>query len=550
MQSVAAALNWNQGHIGFGPLTRQDARSFRLVSKTWNTAFNYVLTRVEPASASMQSTHNAARALGVVFPHLRALHLRGGLQRIDRPLPALSLPMTLTSLKFDLINGDEGLESLAQLTKLSQLSLSVRKGCIGLGFIKTITCLETLHVTGYHWRPSSMRSSPMIQFPSGLTSVLLSDIGTLGEAEILELSTITALSDLRLQTESLAYISSEALAYMFQQHTGLITLYLGRCYNDGADSHAIITSQDELMSCLPKSLTSLFYITSNVTDDGLQRLSQRHTALTRLSIIPGPHDSTFRNITDAGVVSLSNLQRLTDLEVSRIAAPGIEEAGMLALSTLTDLVRLNLNSSIYQPVFYFVGERLSSLQALRHLNLDGSWWVGLDGCMGGGTDSGMARTLPSLPALETLSLRDCPNFTPDGVGHLSSLTALTTLLLDVRGGVFTDESLNHLSPLTGLTALDLSGHFGLTDGCLEALAPLSRLMFLGIADIYGITHGGVNQMMNVWPALIVLNSDDLHLNDLELLDSYDPTRLPQYLDDGADRNLWNVSDPFWSTHLF
>jgi hypothetical protein len=196
--------------------------------------------------------------------------------------------------------------------------------------------------------------------------------------------------------------------------------------------------------------------------------------------------SLCRQITDVGLVRLSNFPALASLDLSECAQ--ITNVGLVHLCNLPALTSLNLSqcSQITNEGL----AHLRNLPALASLQLSSCRQI---------TDVGLAH-LNNLPALTSLNLSGCRQITDAGLAHLGNLPALASLNLCLCRQI-TDEGLTHLNNLPALTSLNLSACRQITDAGLAQLSHLPALALLDLFLCTQITNVGMQRLRSVFPKL-------------------------------------------------
>lgn len=175
-------------------------------------------------------------------------------------------------------------------------------------------------------------------------------------------------------------------------------------------------------------------------------------------------DFTEVPITDGDIKSLSILVNLK--EVSFKSCKGIVGDGILHLSTLTNLKRINFNDSSIsaEGISY-----LSTLTSLTGLNIKLCYvkdagllslqvltsLIKLNISYGEITESGISHLSTLLTNLTSLNISRCYHVKDTGLSYISTL--LTNLQeLSASGMDIKDEGISHLSNLSNLTKLNVS----------------------------------------------------------------------------------------------
>lgn len=192
--------------------------------------------------------------------------------------------------------------------------------------------------------------------------------------------------------------------------------------------------------------------TPTVTDKTLERLNEL-PHLTYLQLVR-------TKVTSAGLVHLSNMTRLRELDV--LDGPAIGDDGLQCLSGLVNLERLQLlKTSVTDNGL----QHLRGLQRLRSLNLDQTTI----------TDAAMPH-VALLPALMDLHLAG----THVGVNGMATLSKANNLQhLDISGTKVTDSCMPDIARLANLQSLAI--HYSdITDAGILRLATASHLKRLSV----------------------------------------------------------------------
>jgi hypothetical protein len=211
---------------------------------------------------------------------------------------------------------------------------------------------------------------------------------------------------------------------------------------------------------------------SGPTDDGLASVGKM-TGLKRLGLQHSPrrpNDQTSKVVTDRGLVHLSGLYNLEELDLGDSAVTG---AGLAHLKDLPCLKWLNLHST---PL---TDEGFANIAQLTHLEGVQFFYTDI-------SDDALVH-LSQLAELRRLTFRDMPNVTSDGLIHLRGLSKLEQLCL--RRKSLTPEVLTHLRDLPNLRSLNLYQNH-LTDAGLALLAEHDNLDTLFVSG-QEITDQGV-----------------------------------------------------------
>lgn len=151
---------------------------------------------------------------------------------------------------------------------------------------------------------------------------------------------------------------------------------------------------------------------------------------------------------------------------------------------------------------------LLGLTALETLILSSNEHVGHQSVVGG---------LAGLQKLRHLDLSFCESIKPAGLRHMSSLTALTALILRCCTGAVTDKSLAHVAPLKALVELNMyrACQPAFTGAGLRHLWGLMRLRRLSLSNAVGFETASLAHLQPL-TALVNLTLSDRTLRDGDL----------------------------------
>jgi hypothetical protein len=213
-------------------------------------------------------------------------------------------------------------------------------------------------------------------------------------------------------------------------------------------------------------LESVLFHRCQVTDAAIDILATM-PSLKRISI-------SYDEITDAGLIKVAELNRLTNVDFFKCAK--ITDEGVVKLAQLQSLERLFLNNN--PQLTRRVIRPLCSLKNLNRLELDEIQVTGQD-----------IMDLGQLPKLETLGLSKS-GVDDDSARHFVALKSLKSLTLNQTA--ITDAGVAHLKGMTWLKSLGLSRN-ALTDRAVSDLLALEDLEYLGLAAT-GITDAGFREL--------------------------------------------------------
>ena len=216
----------------------------------------------------------------------------------------------------------------------------------------------------------------------------------------------------------------------------------------------------------------------HVSDDGLDILAEQRTPLERLVL------AWTRRITNAGLLSVSQISTLVDLELVRLRE--ISSAGLAYLAFLPSLRRLSL-----EWCDTVEGSDLGKITTLSELRL--AWCDGI-------SDVGAAK-VSSLPSLRLLDLASCVQVTDLAIAQFTKLCNLSSLNLSYCRNI-TDSSLNVLASMPSLQVLLLDACDRITDRGLRHLCSSPSLQHLSVAGCY-TTHKGQEWLWNAIPSLTI-----------------------------------------------
>ena len=222
----------------------------------------------------------------------------------------------------------------------------------------------------------------------------------------------------------------------------------------------------------------------HVNDHGLNILAEQRTPLERLVL------AWTRGITNAGLLSVSQISTLVDLELVRLRE--ISSAGLAYLAFLPSLRRLSL-----EWCDTVEGSDLGKITTLSELRL--AWCDGI-------SDVG-AATVSSLPSLRLLDLASCVRVTDLAIAQFTKLCNLSSLNLSYCRYI-TDSSLNVLASMPSLQVLLLDACDRITDRGLRHLCSSPSLQHLSVAGCY-TTHKGHEWLWSSIPGLTI----DIKLKD-------------------------------------
>ena len=155
----------------------------------------------------------------------------------------------------------------------------------------------------------------------------------------------------------------------------------------------------------------------------------------------------------------------------------------MIISKLVNLKALHLHGC---PNITDIG--LAHLKPLRKLRILGlGRYIETTGI----TDVGL-KALSGFENLESLTIRNYPKITDDGLLHISNLRKLKSLKLN--GLNISGEGFLYLSKLPYLYGLDLSEGLKITDEYLSHLADIPRLSLLDLQGCTEITDFGIEQL--------------------------------------------------------
>ena len=206
--------------------------------------------------------------------------------------------------------------------------------------------------------------------------------------------------------------------------------------------------------------------------------------------------SAMSSITNVGIASLSSLVQLEFLDVQfSLISPG----GLSCLSTLSNLIHLNMGRSngfsvldmhslSFMPYIQYLDMSfeivtptsadecvimLCDLDSLTHLDLE--FWTMTNTSL---------RHLSKLNNLQTLCLDRCCNLGDEGMRSIS----LCTTLIDLSVGAcdITNVGFQYLSEMTGLRSLSLVGNSGVQGPDFQTISRLSNLDNLNLSFCHGV----------------------------------------------------------------
>ncbi|MCP4640250.1 MAG: M48 family metalloprotease [bacterium] len=226
------------------------------------------------------------------------------------------------------------------------------------------------------------------------------------------------------------------------------------------------------------------------------------------------------NITDAGVMHLTNLKRLRELTIPYV--PKASDASMQAIAsisslkvlslprksnvTVSGLNRLNRLSGLHtlhaqNAIQDYTGLDLSGLTNLEKLSLHVTTGVGKRP-PGALRDEDLAF-LAKMPQLKWVQVGENKGITNAGLEHLANLEQLDRLTIGGPG--VTDAGLVHLSDKTALGYIRLTGD--ITDAGLRHLEPLKLLRTLGITSPHEFSPQATARLQAELPALHWFNGE-------------------------------------------
>ena len=197
------------------------------------------------------------------------------------------------------------------------------------------------------------------------------------------------------------------------------------------------------------------WLPSRVTNEGLNYVAESQS----LKRIYFPY-FTQSKVTNAG---LSNLARLTSLEVLSLGGSRIGDAALAHVAKLPSLRFLQLWGENFSNKGLV---HLRDIPSLRLLSLE-QLRV---------TDEGLAH-LSELTELECLDLKNMSGVTEEGMSHLRKLRSLKKL--NIGRAQVGDKGLAHLKEIRSLESLNMPPT-DVTDKGLAYLSELPRLRYLGI----------------------------------------------------------------------
>lgn len=209
------------------------------------------------------------------------------------------------------------------------------------------------------------------------------------------------------------------------------------------------------------------------------------TGLAHLAGLPALRDLSLSRagVTDRGLLEVAKMISLERLALSRSA---VTDSGLPALQPLARLRHLDLQSS---QVKLTSPEVLQLPQSLEVLHLD-SCVLGSSFSRTGVVNPGRLAALGDMPHLRELDLRHSwvADATLEGIERFSGLRRL---YLD--GNWLTDDGLIRVAGLGALEVLWLAGCNNLTDACLQHLSGLTHLTDLAL-DVPAITDMGAEAL--------------------------------------------------------
>jgi Leucine-rich repeat (LRR) protein len=364
-------------------------------------------------------------------------------QRCLEALQSLD-PNALYSLSFmPPIYLDDGLmPSVVRLTGLRELVLSsARLTPKGWAMLAELPKLDHLYT------PEGMSDAIMAQIanvqslkildtaPSRMTDAGLASIAKFRSVEVMHL-------------EGNAGMSNDGLKALTQL-PALRHLRLTGPFTDSAMTH---------LAAMP-ALRVLWLDTTNVTDAGLQRLSQSKS-IERLCL------HWLDKITDRGVAHLRNMAQLKGLDVMHAS---LSDVSLKLLATMPNIDYLTVPNTGFTDAGV---AHLNKLTGLKYL------WVN---CASNSplTDESL-RVVGQLPRLEKLHISGM-GFTAKGVEHLFDLKALQVLSLSAPE--LDDSYLKQFAKLKSLRHLSWSFHNNVTMSGLKALNEVPALEDLNAKQV-------------------------------------------------------------------
>jgi hypothetical protein len=270
-----------------------------------------------------------------------------------------------------------------------------------------------------------------------------------------------------------------------------------------------------------KSLKGLRFYSEKVTNDGLSHLSKLtlleelfpssrggvdDEGLVHLTKLPALRYLLLAigDFTENGLVHLKDIPSLRKLDVGCIEfsseglahisrIPGLEDLtishtvlsneDLIPLKSMSSLKRLRLQQEWQQMGPDFTDEGLAHLSEVKSLESLLLYY-------GNFTDKGL-EYLSQLRKLKRLEIPNNTGFTDAGLGHLTKLRLLEELML--RANQFTDAGMVSVAKLTNLKRLRLWVKSNITNNGLAYLTNLNKLSYLRINGDFtdeGLTHVG------------------------------------------------------------
>ena len=216
------------------------------------------------------------------------------------------------------------------------------------------------------------------------------------------------------------------------------------------------------ISNMPRLENLYLDVKGPITDDGLAHLSKIHS-LKKL------HLSRLQ-VTDRGLAYLAQIKTLERLDLPQ-EQKGITDKGITCLGELPNLRQLAISRIHYiDPKMnkdYYTDRGLEALVKCRNLEDLGIGSIGI-------TDAGIDH-IAKLTKLKKLMLFGCENVTDAGLVKLTALTSLRNLYITSAGVSFAGlKNLKPMSNLTNLTVLDVKRGGIVMD--ISGLANLEDLM--------------------------------------------------------------------------
>jgi Leucine-rich repeat (LRR) protein len=368
---------------------------------------------------------------------LPPIHLDDGL------MPAV---VRLTGLRVLWLNyariTPKGAAMLSQLPALERLDTPEQMSDAVMAQIADVQSLKALNVS-----------------PSRMTDAGLTSIATLRSLEVLHL-------------EGNDKMSNDSLKALTQLPSLRHLRILGP-FTDRAMTH---------LAAMP-ALRVLWLDTTNVTDAGLQRLSQSKT-IERLNL------HWLDKITDRGVAHLRNMPQLKGLDIQHA---GLSDASLELLATMPNLDYLHLPNEGLTDAGV---ARLGQLTGLKYLWIDCASNSPL-------TDESL-RVIGGLHRLEELHVTGT-GFTAKGIEHLSDLKVLR--LLSFSAPDLDNSYLPTFADLKSLRRLSWSFHNNATLSGLKALNGLPNLEDLDARQVRqdngGLDLSGLKNLKNLMLGMCV-----------------------------------------------